>query len=99
MSPTITEEDTDEIMSSIRTNGTTSPSTTAHGYKKHRTTSDYTSILDKIKYSTDLSPVTSYYKPILKYTFGKKYDSDKVCDLKNFFIKMFFFTILLFINL
>lgn len=98
MSPTITEEDTDEIMSSIRTNGSTvggtsSPSSaTASSYKKHRTTSDYSTILDKIKYSADLSPVTSYYKPILKYTFGKKFDSDKVCD---FFKRFYSYQIIL----
>lgn len=86
MSPTIFEEDTDEDMSSIKTGGT-SPSN--NSYRKHRTTTDYSSILDKIKYSTDLSPVTSYYKPILKYTFGKKYDSDKVCFSCNFYKENF----------
>ncbi|XP_063703927.1 uncharacterized protein LOC134833523 [Culicoides brevitarsis] len=77
LSPTIAEEEpTSETMSGLRTNGATSPSSS---YKKHRTTTDYSSILDKIKYSADLSPVSSYYKPILKYTFGKK-DSDKEND-------------------
>lgn len=101
MSPTIVEEDTNEIMSSIRTNGSStvggsSPSTIGtHGYKKHRTTSDYSSILDKIKYSTDLSPVTSYYKPILKYTFGKKSDTDKVCQLCEILVKSGLFNIIL----
>uniref|UniRef100_A0A336MV76 dual-specificity kinase n=1 Tax=Culicoides sonorensis TaxID=179676 RepID=A0A336MV76_CULSO len=81
LSPTIIEEDTDhDKMSSLRSSNLSgSPATAVRDYnKKHRTTSDYSTILDKIKYSADLSPVTSYYKPILKYTFGKKYDTDKI---------------------
>lgn len=64
------------------------------GYKKHKTTSDYSSILDKLKY-TDLNPVTSYYKPILK-TFG--FDSNKVCYVQLFeFFLYFILKVLIFL--